>query len=124
MVSDAKSAIAALTYDESKTLAQNKARVDAIIDKLASDIATQRAADKANFEAYKTSNSTAADDLIIDGDGAAILKLVSDAKAAIAALTYDESKTLAQNKALVDAIMEQLILDVSAQRSDDQLAAI
>ena len=122
MVNDAKSAISALTYDESKSLTDNKSRVDAIMTKLATDVDNQRkaeqlAADKATFEAYKTSSSTAADDLILDGDGAAILKLVSDAKTTIAALTYDESKTLAQNKALVDAIMEQLVLDVSARCS-------
>ena len=123
LIANAQSAIAALRYDESKSLADNKARVDAIIEKLTTDIAAQRAADKANFEAYKTSNSAAAQELLLDGDGDDIKKLVSDAQASIAALTYDESKTLADNKARIDAIMEKLVVDVAAQRSDDQLAA-
>lgn len=123
LIANAQSAIAALRYDESKSLADNKARVDAIIEKLTTDIAAQRAADKANFEAYKTSNSAAAQELLLDGDGDDIKKLVGDAQAAIAALTYDESKTLADNKARIDAIMEKLVVDVAAQRSDDQLAA-
>ncbi len=109
----AKAAIDALTYDESKTLAENKAAVDAIIAPLADALAAQRAADqlaadKAAFEAYKTEKEAAADAMAKEGDSEAAQKIITDAKDAIDALTYDESKTLAENKAAVDAIIAPL----------------
>ena len=128
LISDAKSAISALTYDESKTLAQNKSRVDAIMTKLASDVDNQRkaelAADKATFEQYKNTRSAATNDLMADGDGNAISKLISDAQSAIAALDYDENKTLAQNKSLVDAIIDQLVIAIQEQRTVDSISMI
>ena len=128
IITDAKAAIDALTYDESKTLAENKAAVDAIIAPLADALAAQRAADqlaadKAAFDAYKTEQKAAADALAQEGDSEAAQKIITDAKAAIDALTYDESKTLAENKAAVDAIIAPLADALAAQRAADQLAA-
>ena len=128
IITDAKEAIDALTYDESKTLAENKAAVDAIIAPLADALATQRAADqlaadKAAFETYKDTQKTVADALAQEGDSEAAQKIITDAKEAIDALTYDESKTLAENKAAVDAIIAPLADALAAQRAADQLAA-
>ena len=124
IITDAKAAIDALTYDESKTLAENKAAVDAIIAPLADALAAQRAADqlaadKAAFDAYKTEQKAAADALAQEGDSEAAQKIITDAKAAIDALTYDESKTLAENKTAVDDIIAKLQADLAAQREQD-----
>ena len=124
IITDAKAAIDALTYDESKTLAENKAAVDAIIAPLADALAAQRAADqlaadKAAFDAYKTEQKAAADALAQEGDSEAAQKIITDAKEAIDALTYDESKTLAENKAAVDAIITKLQADLAAQREQE-----
>ncbi len=124
LISDAKDAIDALPYDETKTLDENKAAVDAIIDQLATDLAAQRAADqlaadKAAFEAYKTEQKGVADGMAQEGDSAECAQLISDAKDDITALTYDESKTLDENKAAVDAIIDQLAADLAAQRAID-----
>ena len=109
---------------ESKTLAENKTAVDAIIAPLADALAAQRAADqlaadKAAFEAYKTEKEAAADAMAKEGDSEACQQLIADAKAAIEALTYDESKTLAENKTAVDDIIAKLQADLAAQREQD-----
>ena len=132
LIADAKAAIDALSYDETKTLDENKAIVDAIIDQLNADLTAQReadaaaaqlAADKAAFDTYKTEQEGAADALAEDGDSEASQQLITDAKAAIDALNYDESKTLDENKAVVDAIIDQLNADLTAQREADAAAA-
>ena len=124
IITDAKAAIDALTYDESKTLAENKAAVDAIIAPLADALAAQRAADqlaadKAAFDAYKTEQKVAADALTQEGDSEACAALITAAKEAIDALTYDESKTLAENKTTVDDIIAKLQADLAAQREQE-----
>ena len=127
LIAAAKAAIDALTYDESKALAENKAAVDAIVNKLKADLDAQRAqeaaeqlaADKAAFEAYKGEQKTASDALAQEGDSEACQQLIAAAKAAIDALTYDESKTLDENKTAVDAIVNKLKEDLAAQREKD-----
>ena len=117
LITDAKAAIGALEYDTTKSLAENKVRVDAIIKKLDTDLAAQRALD--GFASYKTEQQTAADGKAAEGDSEACAKLITDAKAAIGALEYDATKSLAENKALVDAIISKLDTDLAAQRALD-----
>ena len=83
----------------------------------------QLAADKAAYEAYKTQKLDVADTLAAEGDSEACLELISAAKTAIEALTYDEAKSLDDNKNDVDAIIEQLTKDLAAQRDADKKAA-
>ena len=163
LIDAAKSAIDGVTYDESKSLDENKQAVDtaANLDQLAADLTDQRAADdvekkindignvaltdeskqkiddareaynnltdkqkalvgnkdtlekaeddyqllddKNTFEKYKEELIKAAEDKRKDGDSAESKKLIDDAIAAIDAMEYDESKSLDENKAAVDA---------------------
>ena len=136
LIADAKAEITALSYDESKTLEENKSAADAkkeTVAALLSDslteqraaeaAAAQLAADKAEFEDYKAAKAAELDALAQDGDSAASKALIDDAKAAVAALTYDESKTLEENKATantdIQAITAQLSADLTAQREAD-----
>ena len=128
LIADAQSAINALTYDESKSLAENKAKADAIVSALTPALEAQRAADKlaadkAAFDEYKSSQKSAAGALAQSGDSQAVQKLITNAQSAITALTYDEGKSLADNKAKVDTIINALLTDVDAQRAADKLAA-
>ena len=129
LVSNAKTAIDALTYNESISLEDNKDLVDAVFNKLESDIKAQRvkeeqlAADKAAFEAYKSAKKSDADDLAKDGDSPAVQNLITNAKSAIDALTYDESLSLDDNKKAVDAIITKLESDIKAQRETEELWA-
>ena len=122
IIADAAAAIDALTYDEAKTLAENKAAVDEIAD-IADALAAQRAADKlaadkAAFEAYKAEKKAAVEAMGEEGDSEAAQQIIANAAAAIEALTYDEAKTLAENKAAADEIAD--IADrLAAQRAAD-----
>ena len=91
--------------------------------KAAAEAADQLAADKAAFNTYKTAAKAAAGDKIEDGDSAACRRLILNAKNAITALTYDESKTPDENKAAVDAILAKLDTDLAAQREADAATA-
>lgn len=120
IVADAKSAIDSVTYDKNKTLEENRAIVDAIINKLKNDLASKRAeetADKAALEDYKTAQKTVADNLQQDGDSEASKKLIADTKVAIDAVSYNNNKTLEENKTVVDAIVDKLKEDLSQQRN-------
>lgn len=77
------------------------------------------AEDLAAFANYQTEQQTAADGKAAEGDSEACAKLITDAKAAIGALEYDATKSLAENKALVDAIISKLDTDLAAQRALD-----
>ena len=128
IIADAKAAIEALEYDETKSLDENKAAVDAVVAPVAAALDAQRAADqlaadKAAFEAYKAEQTAAVDALAEDGDSEASQKIIGDAKAAIEALEYDEAKTLDENKAAVDAVVAPVAATLDAQRAADQLAA-
>lgn len=120
LVNNAKDAVDATAYDNNKTLDENKAAIDAIVDKVKDDLTSKRAAeaaDKAALEAYQAEQKTAADNLLLDGDSDASKQMVDDAKTAIDAVTYDKNKTLEDNKALVDAIIDKLKDDLTAKRA-------
>lgn len=121
LISDAKAAIDALTYDTTKSLDENKARVDAIISKLDTDLAAQRAQDaiKAKFASYKKDQQALATNRAQKGDSKECEALITAAKAAIEALTFDSNKSLDENKARVDAIISKLDTDLAAQRALD-----
>ena len=129
LIADVQATISALEYDESKSLEENKVIIDAIVAQLSADLNAQRAKDildaaKADFEAYKTDLSNACAALAEDGDTEACLNLIAEAQAAIAALVYDENKSLEDNKAKVDAIVEKLQIDLLAQREQERLEDI
>ena len=124
----AKADISAVTYDEGKTLDQNKGVIDAIVRQLASDLAAQRAieslaANKVAFENYKAEQVEAAGQLVKERDSQTSLQLIANAQAAITALTYNEGRSLASNKAAVDALITRLQSDLESQRAIDDLVA-
>lgn len=73
-------------------------------------------ADKAAFEAYQTEQVAAAAELVKEDDPEECAEIVAAAQDAIEALTYDETKTLDENKANVDAIINQLKKDLADVR--------
>ena len=120
LVEAAKEAVDAVTYDESKTLDENKDAVDnaAALTQLASALAEQRAAEaddpKEAFEEYRATLLTLAEALRRDGDSEAVTALIDDAVAALTGFGYDEEKTLAENE---DALSELLALFADRVRS-------
>lgn len=124
----AKADISAVTYDEEKTLSENKDVLDTIVRQLASDLAAQRAAeslaaDKVAFDNYKAERVDAVGQLTMERDSQTSLQLIANAQAEISALTYDEGRNLDANKATVDAIISRLRTALEKQRGIDDLAA-
>ena len=109
-----------LTLSEEYTILYAIWKTQAEIDAI--EAAAQLAADKAAFEAAKADALAAADAKARTGDSAASQKLIADAKTAIAALTYDETHTLAQNKTEIQSILTDLDTALAAQREADAAA--
>ena len=122
MIANAKNDIDALVYDEDKTLAENKAIIDGMVDALADALALQR--DKEAYDAYKVPSKQDADDLALEGDSAACKDLIADAKADIDTLVYDEDKTLAENKAIIDGMVDDLADALDTQRDNEAAADV
>ena len=130
MIAAAKEAIDAVTYDDEKSLDENKAAVDAVADLtgLAEALEAQRAAeqlerDKNAFEEYREKQLKAIEALTKEGDSEACKELIEAAKEAVEAVTYDESKSLKENKAALDRLVSGLKDDLAAQRAADEEAA-
>ena len=73
---------------------------------------------KAAFETYKTEQSEAAGEMALEGDSTQCAGLIETAQSAIAALQYEEDKSLEANKAAVDEIIAQLEDDLAEHRHE------
>ena len=76
------------------------------------------------FAAYKDTAKGIADDMEEENDSAVCKQFVADAKDAIDALDYDCTKSLAENKALVDAILSALDIALNDHRSAEAVEAL
>lgn len=81
--------------------------------------ALQLAADMAAFEAYKTEKKNAMDALAEEGDSEAVLQIIGLAKTQIDYASFDESKMLDENKAVIDDLVKGAPAAVAAQRAAD-----
>jgi hypothetical protein len=130
IVKEAAEDIEELLWDDEKSPDENYDALEALFDKAKADLEAQRqadkeaaqqlAADKAAFEAYKQGIIVAAGALARDEDSEACKALIAKAKNTLNALEYDESKTLEQNKAEVDAVLAKLRQELEAQRASEQ----
>ncbi|MBQ0040760.1 MAG: hypothetical protein KBS56_01885 [Clostridiales bacterium] len=73
------------------------------------------------FNAYKVTAKAECDKLLTTDDSDAVKKLVTDAKTAIDNAKYDTTKTLADNKIVLDGIVSELKQNVMEQRADEEL---
>ncbi len=127
LIKAAQDAIDAVTFDKEKSPEENKAAVDAAanLTQLNEDLETQRAADqlaadKAAFDEYKNKKKEEIDALAQEGDSDAVKELIEKAKDEIDKLTYDESKSLDENKVAADAAenLTQLKENIAAHRKE------
>ncbi|MBQ9113001.1 MAG: hypothetical protein IJY08_05405 [Clostridia bacterium] len=125
IIDAAEKAVAEYVYDESKTLADNKAALDAIVTALESDMAKQSLAeDKAAFEAYRGTVSDTVESKHKDGESEEMKSIINTALKEITEYTYDESKSLEENKSALDVILARLTDEMAAQKQlDDDKAA-
>ncbi len=115
----AKAAYDALT-DEQKALVGNDETLQLAEGQYA---ALQLAADMTAFETYKTEKKAAMDALLQEGDSEAVQSIVGLAKTQIEGFTYDESKTLDENKAALDTLVANVPNAVAEQRASEAAAA-
>ena len=90
------------------TTALNKAKAD--VEKIENHKA---------FDEYKKSQKTAAGNKAQTGDSEAAGNLITTAQNTIETLVYDDNKSLDENKAAVDAIINKLEEDLTDQRAVD-----
>ncbi len=114
LVEDAKAAIEALKFDETKTLSENEEAIQDILDQLEEDLAALDDDPAAAFEAAKEQGEQDADAMLPTDASDDAKQLVEDAKAAIEALKYDDAKTLAENEDAIQDILDQLEEDLAA----------
>ncbi|MBR1415530.1 MAG: leucine-rich repeat protein [Prevotella sp.] len=77
----------------------------------------------AAFAKYQSEQQAVAASLAEEGDSEACLKLIAEAEMAIEALTFDPSKTLDENMALIDEIIAKLATALEQQRAAEKAAA-
>ena len=75
--------------------------------------------ERTSFFNYKIEKKTVATNRAQEGDSQECAALITAAKAAIDALSYDTTKSLDANKELVDAIIAKLDADLAVQRDID-----
>ncbi|SEP84000.1 Putative cell wall binding repeat-containing protein [Lachnospiraceae bacterium NE2001] len=116
LITDAKTAIDNLAYDESKTPEQNQARIDEILNKLSSDLEAQRAAEKkAAEEAEEAANQKAADEVAKLINALPAPKDISaNDKAAIEAARNAYNALTEEQKLKVDETTLNKLLDAEA----------
>ncbi|MBP3278588.1 MAG: hypothetical protein J6M44_06500, partial [Butyrivibrio sp.] len=117
---DAEAIEAARAAYDKLTAAQKGSVGTTLKDKL---VAAETALSENLFNTYKTEKKTEADGLVQTGDSAATEALKEAAKKAIDDLNYDTTKTFAENKAAVDAIINNLKKDLEDQRAIEPVIA-
>lgn len=116
---EAVTKLQAVHYDSSKTYEENIVVLKAVVNEI--DAELDKLMYKESFEEYKTKQKEAAEALYNPLGGDAALKLITDAKAAIDAVSYDESRSLDENKAAVEAVIEKLKNDIDACMAEVKL---
>ena len=92
-------------------------------DNVTISVTNTSVADKAAFEEYKAEQAEAVQALAEEGDSEAAQQIIADAVATIEALAFDYDKSLDENKAAVDEVVEPVAEALAEQRAADQLAA-
>lgn len=125
LINEAKAAITALSYDENKSLEENKTAVDNIVTKVETDVKAQRINEaKEAFETYKTEKEQYTLSLRGKNDPQNVGQLINDANKKLMDLGYDETKSLSVNKEAVDIIVTELEKNIRNARLSSQNAAL
>ncbi len=91
------------------------------LERTKEEVAEKLAANKAAFDKEKVEQMAAIDALAKDDDSETCKAMIADAKAAIEAMKYDETKTLDANKEQLQPIVDKLKADLEKQRALEAL---
>ena len=124
IIQTGKTELEGVTYDETKTLDENKAEVNKIVEKTRSDVEAQRTSEQTAYAEHRTQVITEANSLATEGCSEKVREIVAAGVNAISSYEYNKSKTVHENSEALDKLLVQLKKDVKEQlEKEAQLAA-
>ena len=124
IIQTGKTELEGVTYDETKTLDENKSEVNKIVEKTRSDVEAQRASEQTAYAEHRTQVITEANSLATEGCSEKVREIVAAGVNAITGYEYNKSKTVHENSEALDKLLVQLKKDVEEQLNKEaQLAA-
>ena len=119
-----KTELEGVTYDEAKTLDENKSEISKIVEKTRSDVEAQRTSEQTAYAEHRTQVITEANSLATEGCSEKIREIVATGVNAISSYEYNKAKTVRENSEALDQLLAQLKKDVEEQlEKEAQLAA-
>ena len=124
IIQTGKTELEGVTFDEAKTLDENKSEVNKIVEKTRNDVEAQRASEQAAYAEHRTQVIAEAKSLATEGCSEKIREIVATGVNAISSYEYNKSKTVHENSKALDQLLAQLKKDVEEQLNKEaQLAA-
>ena len=124
IIQTGKTELEGVTYDETKTLDENKSEVNKIVEKTRSDVEAQRTSEQVAYAEHRTQVITEAQSLATEGCSEKVREIVAAGVNAITGYEYNKSKTVHENSEALDKLLVQLKKDVEEQLNKEaQLAA-
>ena len=124
IIQTGKTELEGVTYDETKTLDENKAEVNKIVEKTRSDVEAQRTSEQTAYAEHRTQVIAEANSLATEGCSEKVREIVAAGVNAISSYEYNKSKTVHENTEALDKLLVQLKKDVEEQLNKEaQLAA-
>ena len=124
IIQTGKTELEGVTYDETKTLDENKSEVNKIVEKTRSDVEAQRTSEQTAYAEHRTQVITEAKSLATEGCSEKIREIVAAGVNAISNYEYNKAKTVHENSEALDKLLAQLKKDVKEQlEKEAQLAA-
>ena len=124
IIQTGKTELEGVTYDEAKTLDENKSEVNKIVEKTRNDVEAQRTSEQAAYAEHRTQVITEANSLATEGCSEKVREIVVNGVNAISSYEYNKAKTVRENSEALDQLLAQLKKDVKEQlEKEAQLAA-
>ena len=124
IIQTGKTELEGVTYDEAKTLDENKSEINKIAEKTRNDVEAQRASEQAAYAEHRTQVIAEAKSLATEGCSEKIREIVANGVNAISSYEYNKAKTVRENSEALDQLLAQLKKDVKEQlEKEAQLAA-
>ena len=124
IIQTGKTELEGVTYDETKTLDENKSEVNKIVEKTRNDVEAQRASEQTAYAEHRTQVITEAKSLATEGCSEKVREIVDNGVNAITNYEYNKAKTVHENSEALDKLLAQLKKDVEEQLNKEaQLAA-
>lgn len=124
IIQTGKTELEGVTYDETKTLDENKSEVNKIVEKTRSNVEAQRASEQTAYAEHRTQVITEANSLATEGCSEKVREIVANGVKTLTNYEYDKTLTVHENSKALDELLTQLKKKVEDQLAKEaQLAA-